>query len=183
MSEVEAYAGSTPPSRVRRRTLRSIPPPVSGPIPLHRYRAFKRGKVDERAERIRGHWPTNWGLSSAALAGDDVRLGRLAGNLAAGRLDMLIWPRQSGCRIHFYVKSSQRRKACLQLDIIQHETRYGVTRRWRVASALTLEAEIGNKCSGENRLVHGRASTVSKHRSNLESIIYSNKKTDDTFYF
>lgn len=27
--------------------------PVSGPIPLHRYRAFRRGKIDERADRIR----------------------------------------------------------------------------------------------------------------------------------
>lgn len=27
--------------------------PVSGPIPLHRYRAFRRGKADERSERIR----------------------------------------------------------------------------------------------------------------------------------
>ena len=27
--------------------------PVSGPIPLHRYRAFKRGKREERADRIR----------------------------------------------------------------------------------------------------------------------------------
>ena len=27
--------------------------PISGPIPLHRYRTFKRGKADERADRIR----------------------------------------------------------------------------------------------------------------------------------
>mgnify|MGYP000567748243 CR=1 FL=1 len=27
--------------------------PVSGPVPLHRYRAFKRGMADDRADRIR----------------------------------------------------------------------------------------------------------------------------------
>ncbi|XDJ36633.1 MAG: IS481 family transposase (plasmid) [Burkholderia sp.] len=47
--------------------------PVSGPIPLHRYRAFKRGKVDERSERIRS-LADQLGLPIAALAGDDVRL-------------------------------------------------------------------------------------------------------------
>ncbi|QLJ17323.1 transposase (plasmid) [Pseudomonas putida] len=47
--------------------------PVSGPIPLHRYRAFKRGKVDERSERIRS-LADQLGLPIAALVGDDVRL-------------------------------------------------------------------------------------------------------------
>jgi type II secretory pathway predicted ATPase ExeA len=47
--------------------------PVSGPIPLHRYRAFKRGKVDERSNRIRS-LADQLGLPIAALAGNDVRL-------------------------------------------------------------------------------------------------------------
>jgi hypothetical protein len=47
--------------------------PVSGPIPLHRYRAFKRGKVDERSDRIRS-LADQLGLPIAALAGNDVRL-------------------------------------------------------------------------------------------------------------
>ncbi|WP_198387981.1 DDE-type integrase/transposase/recombinase [Burkholderia ubonensis] len=51
--------------------------PVSGPIPLHRYRAFKRGKADERADRIRA-LADQLGLPIAALAGDDVRLAPVA---------------------------------------------------------------------------------------------------------
>ncbi len=47
--------------------------PVSGPIPLHRYRAFKRSKTDERADRIRS-LADQLALPIAALAGDDVRL-------------------------------------------------------------------------------------------------------------
>jgi len=47
--------------------------PVSGPIPLHRYRAFKRTKADERADRIRS-LADQLGLPIAALSGDDVRL-------------------------------------------------------------------------------------------------------------
>ncbi|MBN3471424.1 transposase [Pseudomonas savastanoi pv. phaseolicola] len=47
--------------------------PVSGPIPLHRYRAFRRGKADERSERIRS-LADQLGLPIAALAGNDVRL-------------------------------------------------------------------------------------------------------------
>jgi hypothetical protein len=47
--------------------------PVSGPIPLHRYRAFKRGKADERADRIRA-LADLLGLPIAALAGDQVHL-------------------------------------------------------------------------------------------------------------
>lgn len=42
-------------------------------IPLHRYRAFKRTKSDERADRIRS-LADQLGLPIAALAGDDVRL-------------------------------------------------------------------------------------------------------------
>jgi hypothetical protein len=47
--------------------------PVAGPIPLHRYRAFKRGKTAERAERIRA-LADQIGVPISALAGDDVRL-------------------------------------------------------------------------------------------------------------
>jgi hypothetical protein len=47
--------------------------PVSGPIPLHRYRTFKRGKREERADRIR-HVADQLTLPLAALAGDDLRL-------------------------------------------------------------------------------------------------------------
>lgn len=48
--------------------------PVSGPVPLHRYRAFKRGKADERADRIR-KLADQLGLPIAALSGkDDLRL-------------------------------------------------------------------------------------------------------------
>lgn len=47
--------------------------PVSGPIPLHRYRAFKRGKADERADHIRA-LADQLGLPISALAGSDVRL-------------------------------------------------------------------------------------------------------------
>jgi hypothetical protein len=47
--------------------------PVSGPIPLHRYRAFKRGKREERADRIR-QVADQLALPLAALAGDDLRL-------------------------------------------------------------------------------------------------------------
>lgn len=47
--------------------------PVSGPIPLHRYRAFKRGKTGERADRIRA-LANQLGLPISALSGDDVRL-------------------------------------------------------------------------------------------------------------
>ena len=48
-------------------------PPVSGPIPLHRYRAFKRGKREERADRIR-QVADQLTLPLTALAGDDLRL-------------------------------------------------------------------------------------------------------------
>jgi len=47
--------------------------PVSGPIPLHRYRAFKRSKADQRAARIRS-LAAQLGLPIAALSGNDVRL-------------------------------------------------------------------------------------------------------------
>lgn len=47
--------------------------PVSGPIPLNRYRAFKRGKSGERADRIR-HLADRLDLPMAALSGDAVRL-------------------------------------------------------------------------------------------------------------
>jgi hypothetical protein len=47
--------------------------PVAGPIPLHRYRAFKRCKADERADRIRA-LADQLELPIAALAGDGVQL-------------------------------------------------------------------------------------------------------------
>jgi hypothetical protein len=47
--------------------------PVSGPIPLHRHRAFKRGKADERADHIRA-LADQLGLPISALAGSDVHL-------------------------------------------------------------------------------------------------------------
>lgn len=47
--------------------------PVSGPIPQHRYRAFKRSKADERSARIRS-LADQLGLPIAALSGEDVRL-------------------------------------------------------------------------------------------------------------
>jgi hypothetical protein len=46
--------------------------PVAGPIPLHRYRAFKRGKREERADRIR-HTADQLTLPLAALTGDDLQ--------------------------------------------------------------------------------------------------------------
>jgi hypothetical protein len=56
--------------------------PVAGPIPLHRYRAFKRTKSDERADRIRS-LADQLGLPIAALAGDDVRLAPSAVSVAS----------------------------------------------------------------------------------------------------
>lgn len=47
--------------------------PVSGPIPLHRYRSFKHTKADDRADRIRS-LADQLGLPIAALSGDDMRL-------------------------------------------------------------------------------------------------------------
>lgn len=47
--------------------------PVAGPVPLHRYRAFKRGKADERADRIRA-LADQLDLPISALAGSDVHL-------------------------------------------------------------------------------------------------------------
>jgi hypothetical protein len=47
--------------------------PVPGPIPLHRYRACKRGKREERTDRIR-HVAGQLTLPLAALAGDALRL-------------------------------------------------------------------------------------------------------------
>lgn len=51
--------------------------PVSGPIPLHRYREFKRGKADERADRIRA-LADQLGLPISALTGSDVHLAQPA---------------------------------------------------------------------------------------------------------
>lgn len=47
--------------------------PVSGPIPINRYRAFKRGKTGERTERIQG-LADHIGLPRAALSGEDICL-------------------------------------------------------------------------------------------------------------
>lgn len=54
--------------------------PVSGPIPLHRYRAFKRGKAEERADRIRS-LADQLGLPISALSGNDLQL--MSSNVAA----------------------------------------------------------------------------------------------------
>ena len=54
--------------------------PVSGPIPLNRFRAFKRGPARERAERIRS-LANQLKLPIAALAGEEIRLAPL--NLAS----------------------------------------------------------------------------------------------------
>ncbi len=43
--------------------------PISGPIPLHRYRKFKKSKADERADRIE-HLAAQLHLSRTALAGE-----------------------------------------------------------------------------------------------------------------
>ena len=45
--------------------------PVSGPIPLHRFRALKRSKADERADRIRS-LAEQLDIPIAALAGEDM---------------------------------------------------------------------------------------------------------------
>ena len=50
--------------------------PVSDPIPLGRYRAFKRGAAGERADRIRS-LADQLKLPIAALAGEDLRLAPL----------------------------------------------------------------------------------------------------------
>jgi hypothetical protein len=47
--------------------------PVSGPIPLHRYRAFKRGKAAERSDRIRA-LASQLNLPVSALSGHDIQL-------------------------------------------------------------------------------------------------------------
>jgi hypothetical protein len=47
--------------------------PVDGPVPLRRYRAFKRASSDERADRIRV-LAEQLGLPIAALAGNDALL-------------------------------------------------------------------------------------------------------------
>ena len=47
--------------------------PISGPIPLHRYRAFKRSKSDVRADRIR-KLADQLDLPISAVDGSDVRL-------------------------------------------------------------------------------------------------------------
>jgi hypothetical protein len=47
--------------------------PVSGPVPLHRYRAIKRGKADERADRIRA-LADQFDLPISTLAGSGMHL-------------------------------------------------------------------------------------------------------------
>jgi hypothetical protein len=47
--------------------------PISGPIPLHRYRSFKRGKNEEQAERIR-NLADVINLPIGALSGTDMQL-------------------------------------------------------------------------------------------------------------
>lgn len=50
--------------------------PVSGPIPLNRYRTFKRGTAGERTDRIRS-LADQLKLTIAALAGEEIRLAPL----------------------------------------------------------------------------------------------------------
>ncbi|MGZ8219139.1 IS481 family transposase [Methylomagnum sp.] len=53
--------------------------PVAGPIPLHRYRAFKKGPAEERADKIE-QLAARLGLPRAALTGEaDVRLAPVDG--------------------------------------------------------------------------------------------------------
>ncbi|NHB98740.1 DDE-type integrase/transposase/recombinase [Photorhabdus stackebrandtii] len=47
--------------------------PVSGPIPLHRYRAFKRGKAADRSDRIH-ELASQLNLPISALSGSDIQL-------------------------------------------------------------------------------------------------------------
>lgn len=47
--------------------------PVSGPIPLHSYRAFKRGKAAVRADRIQA-LAQQLNLPIIALSGSDLKL-------------------------------------------------------------------------------------------------------------
>ncbi len=53
--------------------------PVAGPIPLHRYRAFKKSQAEEHADRIE-QLAAQLGLPRAALTGEaDLRLAPAAG--------------------------------------------------------------------------------------------------------
>lgn len=47
--------------------------PVSGPVPLHRYRTFRRGKAAERADRI-SVLARQLNLPISALSGSDIQL-------------------------------------------------------------------------------------------------------------
>ncbi|OAT35073.1 putative integrase [Enterobacter soli ATCC BAA-2102] len=47
--------------------------PVSGPVPLHHYRAFRQGKAAERADRIHA-LASQLNLPVSALSGGDLRL-------------------------------------------------------------------------------------------------------------
>jgi hypothetical protein len=47
--------------------------PVSGPVPLHRYRTFRRGKAAERADRIHA-LARQLNIPVSALSGNDLRV-------------------------------------------------------------------------------------------------------------
>lgn len=47
--------------------------PVSGPVPLHRYRSFRRGKAAERADRIHA-LVRQLNIPVSALSGSDLRV-------------------------------------------------------------------------------------------------------------
>ena len=47
--------------------------PVSGPVPLHRYRTFRQGKAAERADRIHA-LASQLNLPVSALSGGDLQL-------------------------------------------------------------------------------------------------------------
>ncbi|CQJ03013.1 IS481 family transposase, partial [Salmonella enterica subsp. enterica serovar Typhimurium] len=47
--------------------------PVSGPVPLHRYRTFRRGKAAERADRIHA-LARQLNIPISALSGSDLRV-------------------------------------------------------------------------------------------------------------
>ena len=54
--------------------------PVSGPIPLNRYRSLKRGKADDQAAKIRA-LADQLNIPIAALAGAEIRLALTAGQI------------------------------------------------------------------------------------------------------
>lgn len=62
--------------------------PLSGPIPLHRYRSFKRGKADERTDRNRV-LADQLDLPISALAGSDMHLAPPAAAMTLRHLQLI----------------------------------------------------------------------------------------------